>query len=325
MIMDAGEKRSDVKVYDDASGVERTMTLEEFIDLPNQTEYEGIPHSNFSNVYLGSEQAHLIPRGEFSLAHPMKLLQLESIKNNCDNSKNFRLVAFSEKVTPRALHYSGHKYGRGDKDNDDTFAIAKLICDFNMYDNLKRVKSFVRSNRTVQCANWREQKANPSMNAAQTWNYGLIKKGESMLDLDLCPVVRDRLVPNLHKIASLSKDVEFFFSINSVKENRLLSSYPHIRPDISNCRDIIRVVKKKSGDVDYEVVDWSFEMRGMYAVANAIFNYDGSFRIDPITGNRVGNNFLNEAYYVNSQFHQKGGVGRAILYNYVMPIRMAEM
>lgn len=325
MIMDAGERRDDVKLYDDASDTIKVLTKEEYIQLPLQDEYCGIRHSDFENVWLSTEQAHIVPSKMISLAQVFKLMELEQLKKNCEKSNNFILSAFSEKLTPRALHYSGNKYGKGNKDNDDTFAIAKLIADFNQYDSLKKVKSFDKSDRTAKCAKWREDVANPEMNAAQAWNYGLIKKGESRLDLDLCPVVRDRIIPNIHKIALLSEDVKFFFSLDSVKENRLLSSYPHIRTDITNCRDVIRVTKKKNGPVEYEVSDWAFEMRGLYAVANAIFDYNGDFRIDPITNCRVGNNFLNEAYYVNSQFHQKGGVSRAVLYNYVMPIRIGDM
>lgn len=318
MIMDAGERREDVKLYDDASGTTKVLSQQEYIDLPLQSEYEGIPHSQFDNVWYGTEQAHAVPRTRYSLAHLFKETQLQQLLTNCTESENFTLCTFSERLTSRALHYV-----KGSKDADDTRALATLISHFDLQPHFKKVKYFNMSPRMVVCNQQRTEVFNPQMNAAQAWNYGLIKKGESYLDLDLCPVTRDWILPHAEAISKISDWVKYFFSFDTVKPNRLLSYYPDVRPDITEARDYISVTKKKGGEI--EVKDWAFDMRGIYAVMNGLFDYDGNFRIDPITGQLAGNNYLKDAYFVESQFHQQGGVGRAILNNYVFPCRVGDL
>ncbi len=317
MIMDAGERRDSVKLYDDASGTTRVLSQQEYIDLPLRSEYEGIPHSQFDNVWYGTEQAHAIPRTKYSLAHLFKESQLQEVLQNCLSSNNFTFCTFSERLTSRALHTVN-----GSKDADDTRALATLISRFSLYNHLKKVKKFEKTKRNNITTKFRKEETNPHINAAQGLNYGLIKKGESYLDLDLVPVVRDWIIPNIDKIQNLSEDVRYYLSFGLVKENRLLSFYPDVRPDITQCRDLIQVTKKKSGEI--EVKDWAFEMRGLYAIMNGMFTYEGDFRIDPITGNVVGNEFLKDAYFLETQFHHEGRVGRDLLHNFVFPCRVAD-
>jgi hypothetical protein len=227
----------------------------------------------------------------------------------------------------------------GTKDVDDTRAIANWITEHNFYDHLKKIATIedLKTDLTISIGNkWRKEFTNREINKAQKVNYGLPKKQDVYMDLDLCPVMRDIILPNWKYIENLSLELKQLFKIDAWKEaykkKKTLANYPSVYPEIKQFRNLIKVVVRSKDNVqlgihkgDVDLVDWIPEIRGLYYVFNGLFDYEGELREHPMKkGFVVSNNWLHDHYMLDKQHHQQGGVARAIKYHYILPTYIAD-
>lgn len=336
LIMDGGERQNYVKVWDSASNCQHTVTFDEFLNIPSRQSFADISFKEHDEIHVLGELAHFVLANDFSLAQIFSEQQTTELINIINSKRKFIFSVWSEKMTTAALRLI-----KGTKDIDDTRAICNWIQERNYYDTLKKIKTIedLKTNsKIVTGNNWRQEVTNRDINKAQKVNYGLPKKNGVYLDLNLCPVMRDIILPNWKYIENLSPELKQLFKIDDWKEmynkktGRTLANFPNAHPEIKEFRHLIRVVIRsrdnpslgiKKGDID--LVDWIPEMRGLYYVFNGLFDYNGELREHPINkGFVVSNNWLHDHYMVDKQHHQKGGVGRAIKYHYVFPPYVAD-
>lgn len=317
IIMDAGQRRNTVNIYDSATKIQSEITFQEFANLPLSDSLNGIEHSMFDKVRIVSENAHLIPRTKYSIAQILTKEILTSLIKNCEEN-DIEIFGYSEKLTPRALTYSGLE-----KDTGDCESIHRLLLDFPEI-TMRKLKNLDMPESKRQGIKFRKTITNPDMNIAQAINYGLYKKGEIYLDLDNCPVVKNIILPHYDSLFnSCSKNTKKIFNLDKAyqKEKNLLHTNHH--PDIpTEYRRFIYVHTTREGLPQNE--DWIFEMRGIYAVLNALVDYETNPRKNPETNEKPSNNWLMQNYFVHSPHHQQGGVPRAILWNYVFPAFVAN-
>jgi len=334
--MDGGERKNYVKVFDTATMKEYNVKFEDYLNIPLQDNFEGVPFADYDIVYVGSELPHLVLALEYSLAQIFDEQQQTDFINAVNNSKNIVMVAWSEKMTTTALKLFKRPDGKdGLKDVDDCAAICNYIEYHNYYGNLKRIRCIddLKPDDTITAGNeYRAEHWNKDINRAQKVNYGLPKKQGFLQDYDLCPVMRDIILPNWEYLENdLPTELQKLWKINLWKElyekEKTLANYPDEHTEITQHRHLIKVKKRKQdskngdfkkGDIDIE--DWIPEMRGLYSAFNGIFDYEGELRKHPLNeGEYMSMGWLHDHYMVDKQHHQKGGVGRAIHYHYIFP------
>ena len=334
--MDGGERKNYVKVFDTATGKEHNVKFEDYLNIPLQDNFEGILFADYDLVYVGSELPHLVLALEYSLAQIFNEQQQTDFINAVNNSKNIVMVAWSEKMTTTALKLFKRPDGKdGLKDVDDCAAICHYIEYHNYYGNLNRIRCIddLKPDDTITEGNdYRSERWNKDMNKAQKVNYGLPKKQGFFQDYDLCPVMRDIILPNWEYLENnLPPELQKLWKFNLweelYKKKRTLANFPEEHTHITQHRHLIKVTKKQKDSVDgdfkkgdIQIKDWIPEMRGLYSAFNGIFNYDGELRKHPLNkGYYMSMRWLRLHYMVDKQHHQKGGVGRAIHYHYVFP------
>ena len=317
IIMDAGQRRNTVNIYDSATKKQTELTFQELADLPLCDSLNGVNNSDFDKVRIISENAHLIPRGIYSIAQILTRDILDRLIKNC-KEKDIELLGYSEKLTPRALTYANLN-----KDTGDCEAIDRLLNNFPKI-TMRKLKTLDMPEDKKICIDWRKNEANQDMNIAQAVNYGLYKKGETYLDLNSCPVVKNIILPNYDSLFNTcSKTTQKIFNLHKVYEQQKnLAFTSHHSDIIKENRRFFYVHTTKKGLPQNE--DWIFEMRGIYAILNALVDYEGNPRYNPITKEKPSNNWLIKNYFVHSPFHQQGGVARAILWNYIFPAFVAN-
>lgn len=322
IVMDGGGRMHTVNIYDNFTGKNKQITIQELVDLPLQDELFGVPHSRFDEVSILSEQAHWTVRVR-SLAQILKDAEMKQLISNTKNT-NFVIQVWPEKLTPRALHkYNLTKDSA--KGENDCEAIAKLAS--TMTNNLKKIKSPKDTRAKPQVLKgrqWRQEVANNDMNMAQSINYGLIKKTEEIYsDFDLCPVSNNIILPNYHRFLNASEMTKIFFNLVDPNDVNTLEDHPHLSTNVTQFRHLVKAVTKTTNP---RGVDFIFEMRGLYAVANAVVDYEGDPRMNPLNEkDYMSNKFFNKHYAVNNHHHQQGGVARAIFYNYVFPTSVGHL
>jgi len=351
IMMDGGERKNTVKVWDTATTTEYILTFDEYVDMFSQDSFQGVRYDEYDLVYFVSELAHWILQNEFSNAQIFPEEKMEKIIDAVSRNPRFVMAAWSEKMTTAALKmYKRPSDGLpGFKDVDDCAALANYIQSRNYYKNLKIIKSIsdvkpIDPNSPIGIGDsYKANHWNKDMNKAQKVNYGLPKKQGIYQDLDLCKVMRDIILPNweyfennlppeLKKLWLVDADGYTWQDLD--KKNKTLANYPDEHVHITEYRNLIRVIKRtkdstkglfKKGDVD--IIDWIPQMRGIYAAFNGIFDFDGVLRKHPMPsydGQLMSNNWLHDHYMVDKQHHQKGGVGRAIHYHYIFPPYVAN-
>jgi len=351
LIMDGGERKNAVKVWDTATATEYILTFDEYIDMFLLDSFQGVRYDEYDKVYFISELAHWILQNDFSLSQIFPEEKMVKIIDAVNNNPRFFMAAWSEKMTTSALKlYKRPSDGLpGLKDVDDCPAIAHYIEYHNYYSDLNHIKSIsdvrpIDPNSPIGIGNaYRTNHWNKDMNKAQKVNYGLPKKQGIYQDLDLCPVMRDIILPRWEFLENnLPPELKKLWFVNSKgktwqelhKSKKPLDNYPDEHVHITEYRHLIQVVKRtqdskhghfKKGDID--IVDWIPQMRGLYAAFNGIFDFGGVLRKHPIPtydGQLMSNNWLHNHYMVDKQHHQSGGVGRAIHYHYVFPPYVAN-
>lgn len=339
LAIDAGERLNTLKLTDNITERTTVITFDELKNLPLQDSILGIDNSHFKEIHIVMEGAHAAPRRKHSLSQILEGHILESLIDNCNSTDNFKFMVLSEKLTSRALtHYQYNYDASASKDTHDGIAIIKLIEDFPeiQLKKIKSAKDLYTKDRVEDGRQWRLTETNPDMNYLQALNYGLIKKGEYRLELDLVPVIRDIILetyPILYK--SSSPIVKKFFlltdpNVDPENEYALINNEEWL-PHIDKHRNLIDIGIQKKRKIDGKLVDtdpfiksvdWSFEMRGLSACLNAICDSDGHVRSleeKYMHEGRISNNWIKDFYFVHNQFHHQGGVPRAILMNYLFP------
>lgn len=339
LAIDAGERLNTLKLTDNITEKTIVITFDELKNLPLQDSILGIDNSHFKEIHIVMEGAHAAPRRKHSLSQILEEHILAGLIDNCNSTNNFKFKVISEKLTSRALtHYQYNYDASASKDTHDGIAIIKLIEDFPEIElkKIKNAKDLYKKDRVEAGRQWRLNETNPDMNYLQAINYGLIKKGEYRLELDLAPVIRDIVLetyPILYR--SSSQIVKSFFLLTDPDVDPE-NIYPLINNEewlqhIDKHRNLIRIDIQKSKKIDGKLVkvepfikkcDWSFEMRGLSACLNAICDSDGivrSLEEKYMHEGRISNNWIKNFYFVHNQFHHQGGVPRAILMNYLFP------
>lgn len=339
LAIDAGERLNTLKLTDNITEKTIVITFDELKNLPLQDSILGIDNSHFKEIHIVMEGAHAAPRRKHSLSQILEGHILEGLIKNCNSTDNFKFMVISEKLTSRALtHYQYNYNDSASKDTHDGIAIIKLIEDFPEIElkKIKSAKDLHKKDRVEAGRQWRLTETNPDMNYLQALNYGLIKKGEYRLELDLVPVIRDIILetyPMLYK--SSSPIVKKFFlltdpNVDPENEKALINNEEWL-PHIDKHRNLIHIGIQKKQKIDGKLVDidpfikgvdWSFEMRGLSACLNAICDSDGHVRSleeKYMHEGRISNNWIKDFYFVHNQFHHQGGVARAILMNYLFP------
>lgn len=333
--IDGGGRIAELTVYNSGTKEITLISRKDFLKLPTKKEFNGVQFSDYDRVIFGSEMAHLTPQNGESDAQIYTDEELATLlKNISDNGHE--LIATSAKQFPSVL--ASYK---GKKDVDDTAAWAEFLLRTNSFDNQKKIRTkddFFPSKTVKIAIEWRRGVTNKDMNRAQKRNFGLPKKDGVYQDLDSCTVMRDLILPNIDwMLETFPKRLIRFFNLDGmtltpkkilkpISQTKILANYPDVRPDISQYRHLIQVVKRTSGKI--EAVDWIPDFRALYAVFNGLFDYHGKVRLDPRdwvpSGTIVSNNFLHDHYFVDKQFHGLGGVPRAALYYYAFPRYVAE-
>tara|TARA_B100002019_G_C21238783_1_gene584274 strand:- start:63 stop:1391 length:1329 start_codon:yes stop_codon:yes gene_type:complete len=345
--MDGGERKSSLKVWDSATQTEYELTLDEYIEMLTLDSFQGVRFDEYDKTYITSELAHWLLQTEFSLAQIFTEEEMTQIINHVNNNDSLVLAAWSEKMTTSALKLYKRPDGKdGLKDFDDCAAIAHYIEYHNYYDNLKKIKSIsdLKPNDIIAIGNdYRKNHWNKDMNKAQKVNYGLPKKKRIYQDLDMCPVMRDIILPNWKYLEeNLPIQLKKLWMGNMkgqtwqelYEKNKTLANFPEEHKHIKEYRHLIEVIVRtqdsksgefKKGDVD--IIDWIPQMRGFYTAFNGIFDYTGQLRKHPMASSNqkfVTNKWLHDHYMVDKAHHQQGGVGRAVMYYYVFPQYVAS-
>jgi len=333
LVMDAGERLSNVKVYDSHTQSEHWLSLEEYIKIFRDGTFAGVSFDEHDKIYNCSELAHFLLQKDYSLSQVFHKSQMEEMLSYINMSDKFEMIAWSEKMTPAALRLS-----RLPKDTGDCKAIASWISLNNQYDKMKKIKSIedLEMPEVISIGNdWRANITNADMNKAQKVNYGLIKKHNFIQSYDLCPVMRDIILPQWESmIEKLPEPLLKLWNVNgwkdAYKKKKTLANYPEWHKHITENRNLIRIsirseTTKHWNKGDVVIKDWIPEIRGIYSAFNGIFDYHGNLREHPMNeGKIVSNNWLHDHYYRESPHHHKGGVGRAIHYHYVFPNYVAN-
>lgn len=320
-VMDAGERLNTVKVYDSYTDKLHILKFTEFLQILDNNSFDEISFDKHDEIVVISELAHWVIQTEYSYAQVFTEEQSQYLINAANSNEKFKIYAWPEKLTTSALRYANES-----KDQGDCKAICHWLTTLGGFKNLKKVRKIedIKPSPIVLLGNeWRKEVTNKDLNKAQKVNYGLPKKQDTaFMDLNLCPVMRDIILPNWSFFQNLSPQLRKLWKIDIPKDKKTLDKFPNAYTHIKEYRELIWVKETRDGK-EVVVKDWFPLMKAIYACVNGLFDYDCELRLDPRperSGKLVSNNWLHDHYYCEKPHHQMSGVARAIKYHYAFPM-----